>query len=100
VLYPPSRHRERGGLMSSANMPPHVEVSFRKGVCVSACMGVWKCYIYRLLCHGVLWSGGTHHSSCQMWPHLWVKNRWVGGVGMDQMSWEWTVLLLKCPFYI
>jgi len=42
VLYPPSRHREREGLMSSANMPPHVEVSFRKGVCVcvSACMGV------------------------------------------------------------
>lgn len=34
VLYPPSRHRERGGLVSCANMPPHVEVSLRKGVCV------------------------------------------------------------------
>lgn len=26
--------RERGGMMSCANMPPHVEVSLRKGVCV------------------------------------------------------------------
>lgn len=97
VLYPPSRHRERGGLMNSANMPPHVEVSFRKGVCVHGC--VKKLYI---LTH-VSWCPMEWRDTPQFMPNV------TSFMGQEQVS-GWSgngpdvlglnCLLVQIPFLI
>ncbi len=85
------RERERGGLMSCANMPPHVEVSLRKGVCVSVyvCINPWACenVLYRDLCVTVSYGVGGHstvHAKCDL----------IYGSGTGEwVEWEWT----GCP---
>ncbi len=80
--------RERGGLMSCASMPPHVEVSLREGMCVCVC-NPWTCenILYRDLCHGILWSGRGHST-------VYAKCDLIYGSGTGEwVEWEWT----GCP---
>lgn len=73
--------------MNSANMPPHVEVSFRK-VCVCAC--VCEKVIYTDLCVMVSYGVEGHstvHAKCDLiygsGTGEWVEWEWTGCPGIE-----------------